>query len=277
MAQTVRPISTIANDSFETIGANVLPHTALDEAVVDDADYVWTASVTGTNTLTLGMGAPASTPGSGSIGFKLRGQVALSTLAVTVRVYDGTTLKGSGTATFTNSLTTHTVTISTDITNWDALRAEISHGPLGVNTIYVTYLALELADAQTATIEASGPCVHLMTNTCAVWRDSGTQSSTSAGHTPAWAAVYTGVPCSIQGSRSSEAILMARETGTAAYDVYLPPNADVRTNDFLTAVTGHGSIATGDKLAITGPPLDESGRGAYVVVPAVWQTGEANL
>jgi head-tail adaptor len=116
--------------------------------------------------------------------------------------------------------------------------------------------------------------VHLMTNTCTIKRKTQTQSSTSAGIVTSWSDAATGVRCAVQASASREATQQGRETGIAQYDVMFPPGTDVRKGDRLTAITGSSGLSASALLAVTGNPIDESGRAAYVYVPAEYHTGE---
>jgi head-tail adaptor len=113
-----------------------------------------------------------------------------------------------------------------------------------------------------------------MTNTCTIKRKSQSQSSTSGGIVTAWSSAATSVRCAVQAASSREATQQGRETGIAQYDVYFPAGTDIRKGDRLTAIAGSSGLSASALLAVTGNPIDESGRAAYIYVPAEYATGE---
>lgn len=107
----------------------------------------------------------------------------------------------------------------------------------------------------------------MLVNTCTLTPV--TNSKTGAFMTTAIGTPVTGVACNIQTMSSREAVLLGRETGTRLFNCYFLPTVTIDTRYRISAVTG-SSIAglASMTLTVIGPPVDHSGRGRYVMVPA---------
>lgn len=113
----------------------------------------------------------------------------------------------------------------------------------------------------------------LMTSTCTIRRNTVGVSSTTGGQTSAWADVATGVPCAVQATGSRRGEAARGEVAEADFDVFFPAGTDVREGDVLKDIQTPAGHMAGRVLVVAGRPVDESGVGSYVRVPAREVTG----
>jgi hypothetical protein len=109
----------------------------------------------------------------------------------------------------------------------------------------------------------------LLNMTCTLERKSVTTASTGA-KSVTWTTVSSSLPCAVQGSSTREQRNADRQDGVLTFTAYFAHGTDIRPEDRITPASG---TASGLKLYVDGPAIDDAGRGAYVRVPLVYQRG----
>lgn len=77
--------------------------------------------------------------------------------------------------------------------------------------------------------------------------------------------VSTGVPCTVQLNATTETEAQFREAGIRTGNLYLPYGQTVSEGYIVSAFTL--SPQSGLVFSVTGPPVDDAGRGTYYRVP----------
>lgn len=104
----------------------------------------------------------------------------------------------------------------------------------------------------------TGPAAGMFNESVTVQRASTARAAGTGGTVTTWDETYiTGQRCTIQANTTREAVLRHMETGIAQYTGYFPFGAAIRAQDRI--VRANPAMT----LAVTGHPVDDSGRQAY--------------
>jgi hypothetical protein len=115
----------------------------------------------------------------------------------------------------------------------------------------------------------------LLVNTCTITPRTPGDDTATGGVLWTDGTPVTGVACNVQQISGFEAALAGRETGRREFNVYFPIGTTIAVTSKLSAFTG-ASVGglSGITLEVTSPPIDHSGRGAYLMVTARENVGD---
>lgn len=113
-----------------------------------------------------------------------------------------------------------------------------------------------------------------MKNTCSIYQSTNSRSNLGEDiKTYPGTASFAGVPCSCQESGGDELNLQTRMIGKRTYNIFFPPGQAISNSDRISNIAGVAGLTGTEILEVQSPPIDDSGRGAYVRVTAM----EVNL
>lgn len=111
----------------------------------------------------------------------------------------------------------------------------------------------------------------LLNDRCTIRRKTLVDSAATGAPRAVWADLYFDVPCTCQFDTGNETRKLMGEDGSRTATVYFPAGTDVVTGDRLKGFTlGPQKDIT---MSVTSPPIDGSGRQAYLEVTCQWSSG----